>query len=171
MSSTHCIKVSALNVLNVLFTIVYMKSLIPKDAKSIFDQNRVTNITTLFSLPPTFRTHFWSENNEQKEDIVIQYRFSHRRVYKLAQRNAFFSEVTKVDLAPFGVKLFIYCFCLFIFCWGGGVYKLHYRVCFSTGLHFVFNNCCFVFLYFVYFALLWHKEASDIITKILMSLN
>ena len=30
-------------------------------------------------------------------------------MYKLAQRNAFFSEVTKkVDLAPFGNKLFIY---------------------------------------------------------------
>ena len=26
-------------------------------------------------------------------------------MYKLAQRNAFFSEVTKVDLAPFGNKL------------------------------------------------------------------
>ena len=47
-----------------------MKSLIPKGAKSIFDQNRVTNITTLISLPPTFSTHFWSEYNEQKEDIV-----------------------------------------------------------------------------------------------------
>ena len=34
-----------------------MKSLIPKGAKSMFDQNRVTNITTLFSLPPTFRMH------------------------------------------------------------------------------------------------------------------
>ena len=26
----------------------------PKGAKSTFDQNRVINITTLFSLPPTF---------------------------------------------------------------------------------------------------------------------
>ena len=32
--------------------ILYMKSLIPTGAKSIFNQNRVTNITTLFSLPP-----------------------------------------------------------------------------------------------------------------------
>ena len=47
-----------------------MKSLIPKGVKSIFDQNRVTNLTTLFNLPPTFRTHFWSEYNEHKEDIV-----------------------------------------------------------------------------------------------------
>ena len=47
-----------------------MKSLIPKGAKSIFYQNRVTNNTTLVSLPPTFRTHFWSEYNKQKEDIV-----------------------------------------------------------------------------------------------------
>ena len=29
-------------------------------------------------------------------------------MYNLAQRNAFFSEVMKVDLAPFGIKLFIY---------------------------------------------------------------
>ena len=89
------------------------KSLLPKGAKSIFEQNRVTNITTLFSLPPTFRTHFWSEYNEQKEDIVISILISpppppiYRRRYKLAQRNVFFSEVTKVDLAPFGSKLFI----------------------------------------------------------------
>ena len=35
--------------------------------------------------------------------------FPYIRVYKLAQRNVFFfSEVTKVDLAPFGIKLFIY---------------------------------------------------------------
>ena len=37
---------------------IFMKSLIPKGAKSTFNQNRVINITTLFSLPPTFRTHF-----------------------------------------------------------------------------------------------------------------
>ena len=48
----------------------YTMALIPKEAKSIFDQNRVTDITTLFSLPPTFRTHFWSEYSEQREDIV-----------------------------------------------------------------------------------------------------
>ena len=29
-------------------------------------------------------------------------------MYKLAQRNAFFSEVMKMDLTPFGNKLFIY---------------------------------------------------------------
>ena len=34
-----------------------IKGLIPKDAKSIFDQNRVTNIIALFSLYPTFKTH------------------------------------------------------------------------------------------------------------------
>ena len=48
----------------------YLKSLIPKGAKSIFDQNRVNNITTLYSLPITLRTHFWSEYNEQNENIV-----------------------------------------------------------------------------------------------------
>ena len=85
-----------------------MKSLLPKGAKSIFDQNRVINITTLFSLPPTCRTHFGSEYNEQKEDIVNSILIFHRRGYKLAQRKAFFSEVTKVDLAPFGSKVFIY---------------------------------------------------------------
>ena len=31
-----------------------MKNLIPEGAKSIFDQNRVTDITTLFGLTPTF---------------------------------------------------------------------------------------------------------------------
>ena len=90
---------------------MYMKSLIPKGAKSMFDQNWVTNITTLFSLPPTFRMHLWSEYNEQQEDIVkliLGFPLSHRRVYKLAQRNAFFSEVTKVDMAPFGIKLYIW---------------------------------------------------------------
>ena len=86
----------------------YMKSLMPKGAKSIFDQNRVTDITTLFSLPPTFKTHFWSKLTCKKKILLIQYWVSHRRVYKLAQRNAFFSEVTKVDLTPFGIKLFIY---------------------------------------------------------------
>ena len=48
----------------------HMKTLIPKGAKYIFDQNRVTNITTLFSLLPTFRMYFWSEYKKQKEDIV-----------------------------------------------------------------------------------------------------
>ena len=73
-------------------------------------QNWVTNITTLFSLPPTLlRTHFWSEYNEKKRRYCkFNIEFPRRRVYKLAQRNAFFSEVTKVDLAPFGIKLFIY---------------------------------------------------------------
>ena len=33
--------------------------------------------------------------------------FTELPVYKLTQRNVFFSEVTKVDLAPFGIKLFI----------------------------------------------------------------
>ena len=50
--------------------IMMYDKLIPKGAKSIFNQNWVTNITTLFSLPPTFRIHLWPEDNEPKEDIV-----------------------------------------------------------------------------------------------------
>ena len=42
---------------------IYMKSLVPKGARSIFDQIWVTTITTLFILPLTFKTHFWSECN------------------------------------------------------------------------------------------------------------
>ena len=34
--------------------------------------------------------------------------FSHRHVYKICQRNLFFSEVPKVDLTRFGNKLFNY---------------------------------------------------------------
>ena len=37
--------------------LLHMKGLIPKGAKSTFDQNQLINIT-LFSLPPTFMTHF-----------------------------------------------------------------------------------------------------------------
>ena len=47
-----------------------MKSLFPKGARSMFGQNQVTNITTLFSLRPTFRKHLRSEYNEQKEVTV-----------------------------------------------------------------------------------------------------
>ena len=68
--------------------LLYLKSLFPKGAKSIVDQNRVINITTLFSLPPTFSTYFWSEYNEQKEGIKIQFWGFHRRGYKLAEKNA-----------------------------------------------------------------------------------
>ena len=103
-----------------------MKSLIPRCAKSIFDQNRVTNITTFLK-----RMHWKTpvpskllpierisdpNHNEQREDIINSILSfpcaKSRRVYKLAPRNAidafFFSEVTKVDLEPFRIKLFIY---------------------------------------------------------------
>ena len=38
----------------------------------------------------------------------VLFLFFHRRVHKLEQRSMFFSEVTKVDLARFGDRLFNY---------------------------------------------------------------
>ena len=46
------------------------------------------------------------ESNYNKMHFLLS--LFHRRLYKIWQTNAFFSEVTKVDLAPFGNKLFIY---------------------------------------------------------------
>ena len=61
-----------INLINLpIYILIYMKSLLSKSSISIFNNNRVINITTLFSLPPTLRTHFWFEySNEQKQDIV-----------------------------------------------------------------------------------------------------
>ena len=44
--------------------------------------------------------------NFQKLQLLIS--IFHRRLYKIRQRKAIYSEVTKVDLVPFGNKLFIY---------------------------------------------------------------
>ena len=49
-----------------------MKSLIPKGAKSVFDQNRVTYTTILFSLLPTFRTSFYIDIVDPMHHVLIQ---------------------------------------------------------------------------------------------------
>ena len=74
---SHCKKTaSSINIQCILEKLKKTKSLFPKGTKSIFVQNRVIHITTFFSLPPTFRTHFWSEYKEQKEDNVNSKCFS-----------------------------------------------------------------------------------------------
>ena len=52
--------------------------------------------------------HLWSEYNEQKEDIVNSIFSAPIDACTNSHKETRFSlEVTKVDLAPFGIKLFI----------------------------------------------------------------
>ena len=64
-----CISVYIVNAIVDITVYIIMKSLIPKGAKSIFDKNRVLDITTLFS-SQLIKNAFLIRIYEQKEDIV-----------------------------------------------------------------------------------------------------
>ena len=85
-----------------------MKSLIPKGAKSTFDENWVIDIRTLFTSVPVFQQKYLPKLWEHYEQMHLFISLFHRRVYKIWWTNSLFSQVTKMDLAPLGIKLFIY---------------------------------------------------------------